>query len=248
MRAGPGPPRVRREPRPCVSSRRRCGWHGGPEQRLVRPNEAADGRIAIKDRGREWEAGSPGTVGPAGQDRSSACARPISFRFPSSPSSRASRSRSSARSSARTNPTLATIWRLSQALTSRSKRVLATSADEPLHRGDAAAATPILVSDDGKVKLAIVDWIKTVRVAPMVRRATAEPGGVSDAERATSAELGRMLRTVNPDIEVERPCASTAPRRPGRHASVTVAIANHARAAFQESPAARAWVRILKAA
>src|SRR5580704_19796819 len=51
-----------------------------------------------------------------------------------------------------TNPTLATIWRLSQALDVSIERFLASSDDEPFIEETRAAATPILVSDDGKVK------------------------------------------------------------------------------------------------
>src|SRR6201995_2242572 len=61
-----------------------------------------------------------------------------------------------------TNPTLATIWRLSQALDVSIERFLASSDEEPFIEETRAAATPILVSEDGKVKLAIVGWIKTV--------------------------------------------------------------------------------------
>ena len=61
-----------------------------------------------------------------------------------------------------TNPTLATIWRLSQALDVSIERVLSVSDDEPFiektNRGD----MPILTSEDGKVKLSIIGWIKTV--------------------------------------------------------------------------------------
>jgi transcriptional regulator with XRE-family HTH domain len=66
-----------------------------------------------------------------------------------------------------TNPTLATIWRLSQALDVSIDRVL----------GD----TPILVSDDGRVRLAIIGWIKTVEWLQWYDL-VAEPGGVLDSE------------------------------------------------------------------
>ena len=61
-----------------------------------------------------------------------------------------------------TNPTLATIWRLSQALDVSIERVLATSEEEPFIQKSSKADTPILLSDDGKVRLAIIGWIKTV--------------------------------------------------------------------------------------
>lgn len=61
-----------------------------------------------------------------------------------------------------TNPTLATIWRLSQALDVSIERVLATGDEEPFIEKASRADTPILVSEDGKMRLAIVGWIKTI--------------------------------------------------------------------------------------
>src|SRR6476469_7033166 len=61
-----------------------------------------------------------------------------------------------------TNPTLATIWRLSQALDVSIERVLATSDEEPFIEKTSRADTPILVSEDGKVRLAIIGWLKTI--------------------------------------------------------------------------------------
>ena len=61
-----------------------------------------------------------------------------------------------------TNPTLATIWRLAQALDVSIERVLQAAEDEPFLEKSTRADTPILVSDDGKCRLAIIGWIKTV--------------------------------------------------------------------------------------
>src|SRR3954453_17757436 len=55
-----------------------------------------------------------------------------------------------------TNPTLAPIWRLSQALDVSIDRVLATADDEPFIEKSSRGDTPILVSDDGRVRLAII--------------------------------------------------------------------------------------------
>src|SRR6059036_597539 len=49
-----------------------------------------------------------------------------------------------------TNPTLATIWRLAQALDVSIERVLQAAEDEPFLEKSTRADTPILVSDDGK--------------------------------------------------------------------------------------------------
>ena len=61
-----------------------------------------------------------------------------------------------------TNPTLATIWRISQALDVSIDRVLAAEDDDPFLTKTTKAETPILLSEDGKMKLAIVGWLKTV--------------------------------------------------------------------------------------
>lgn len=61
-----------------------------------------------------------------------------------------------------TNPTLATIWRLSQALDVSISKFLQTSSDEPFLEKNSKADTPVLTSDDGRCTLTITGWIKTV--------------------------------------------------------------------------------------
>jgi XRE family transcriptional regulator, regulator of sulfur utilization len=80
-----------------------------------------------------------------------------------------------------TNPTLATIWRLSQALDVSIERVLATSDEESFIEKSSRADTPILVSDDGKMRLAIIGWIKTVEWLQWYD-VHAEPGAILDSE------------------------------------------------------------------
>ncbi len=100
-----------------------------------------------------------------------------------------------------TNPTLATIWRLSQALDVSIERVLATGDEEPFIEKSSRADTPILVSEDGKVKLAIIGWIKTVEWLQWYD-VSAEPGGVldSDAHQRGSVEC---LSVLDGEFEVE---------------------------------------------
>ncbi|MCX7898923.1 MAG: XRE family transcriptional regulator [Methylocystis sp.] len=88
-----------------------------------------------------------------------------------------------------TNPTLATIWRLAQALDVSIERVLQTTEDEPFLEKTSKADTPILVSDDGKCRLAIIGWIKTVEWL-QAYEFSADPGGVleSGAHRCGSVE------------------------------------------------------------
>ncbi len=100
-----------------------------------------------------------------------------------------------------TNPTLATIWRLSQALDVSIERVLAAHEDDPFIETLSRADTPVLVSDDGKVKLAISGWIRTVEWLQWYD-VRSEPGGVleSDAHQRGSVEC---LSVLEGEFEVE---------------------------------------------
>lgn len=80
-----------------------------------------------------------------------------------------------------TNPTLATIWRLSQALDVSIERVLSTNEEEAFIEKIVRPDTPILVSEDGKLRLAIIGWIKTVEWLQWYE-VSAEPGGELDSE------------------------------------------------------------------
>ena len=100
-----------------------------------------------------------------------------------------------------TNPTLATIWRLSQALDVSIERVLATSDEEPFIDKSSRGDTPILLSDDGKMRLAIIGWIKTVEWLQWYDF-QAEAGGVleSDPHQRGSVEC---LSVLDGEFEVE---------------------------------------------
>ncbi len=100
-----------------------------------------------------------------------------------------------------TNPTLATIWRLSQALDVSIERVLASAEDEPFLEKSNRRDTPILVSEDGKMRLAIIGWIKTVEWLQWYD-ISADPGGVleSDAHQRGSVET---LSVLEGEFEVE---------------------------------------------
>ena len=100
-----------------------------------------------------------------------------------------------------TNPTLATIWRLSQALDVSIERVLQGAEDEPFVEKSSKGDTPILVSEDGKCKLAITGWIKTVEWLQWYDF-YAEPGGVleSDPHQRGSIE---SLSLIEGELEVE---------------------------------------------
>jgi transcriptional regulator with XRE-family HTH domain len=80
-----------------------------------------------------------------------------------------------------TNPTLATIWRLSHALDVPIERVLQGTQDaafvEKAGRGD----TPVLTSEDGLCRLTITGWIKTVEWLQWYEF-EAEAGGVLESD------------------------------------------------------------------
>jgi transcriptional regulator with XRE-family HTH domain len=100
-----------------------------------------------------------------------------------------------------TNPTLATIWRLSQALDISIERFLVQSDEEPFFEKSSKGDTPILTSDDGKCRLAIIGWLKTVEWLQWYDF-QAEPGGVldSDAHQRGSIE---SLSVLDGELEVE---------------------------------------------
>ncbi len=100
-----------------------------------------------------------------------------------------------------TNPTLATIWRLSQALDVSIERVLATSDEEPFIEKSSRADTPSLLSEDGKIRLTITGWIKTVEWLQWYD-VTAEPGGVLDSDPHQRGSV-ESLSVLEGSFEVE---------------------------------------------
>lgn len=80
-----------------------------------------------------------------------------------------------------TNPTLATVWRLSQALDMTVQNVLASTDDDPFVEKLTRADTPLLVSEDGLCRLSIIGWIKTVEWLQYYDF-TAAPGGELESE------------------------------------------------------------------
>ena len=100
-----------------------------------------------------------------------------------------------------TNPTLSTIWRLAQALDVSIERVLQGAQDEPFIEKSSRGDTPILLSEDGKCRLAITGWIKTVEWLQWYDF-SADPGGVleSDAHQRGSVEC---LSVLDGELEVE---------------------------------------------
>ena len=118
-----------------------------------------------------------------------------------------------------TNPTLATIWRLAQALDVSIERVLQTAEDAPFLEKTSKAETPILLSDDGKCRLAIIGWIKTVEWL-QAYELSADPGGtleldahqrgsvesLSVREGELEVEVGGVIETVKPGETLRYRC------------------------------------------
>ena len=100
-----------------------------------------------------------------------------------------------------TNPTLATIWRLSQALDVSIERVLASASDDPFIDKSSKGDTPILVSDDGRMRLAIIGWIKTVEWLQWYD-VSADPGAVLESEAHQRGSV-ECLSVRSGEFEVE---------------------------------------------
>jgi len=142
--------------------------------------------VAIKDRGREWEAGAQALSGQLGKtiqrlrkaynlslsELASSRCREVDHQ-----PDRAQRDQSDARHHLAAEPS---------ARRSRSSASSRRSDEEPFIEETRAAATPILVSEDGKVKLAIVGWIKTVEWLQWYD-VTAEPGGALERKGISAA-------------------------------------------------------------
>ena len=100
-----------------------------------------------------------------------------------------------------TNPTLTTIWRLAHALDVSIETVLHGAEEGPFLEHTSRGDTPILISDDGLCKLAVIGWLKTVDWLQWYDF-QAEPGGVlgSDAHPRGSVEC---LSVLEGELEVE---------------------------------------------
>jgi XRE family transcriptional regulator, regulator of sulfur utilization len=100
-----------------------------------------------------------------------------------------------------TNPTLATIWRLSQALDVSIERFLVQSDEQPFLEKSTKADTPVLVSQDGKFRLAIIGWLKTVEWLQWYD-VVAEAGGelLSEPHQRGSIEC---ISVLEGELEVE---------------------------------------------
>jgi transcriptional regulator with XRE-family HTH domain len=109
-----------------------------------------------------------------------------------------------------TNPTLATIWRISQALDARIEDMLGSDERPNFIEHARGASIPLLASDDGKCQLRIIGWLNTVDWVQWYWF-EAEPGGVleSEAHQAGSVEnlsvvAGELQVTVNGESKIAK--------------------------------------------
>lgn len=103
---------------------------------------------------------------------------------------------------AETNPTLATLWRLSQALEVPIERLLVETQDEPFIEKSTRADTPLMLSADGKCQLAAIGWIKTVDWLQWYDF-RAEPGGVLESaphQRGSVEHLSILMGEVEVEV------------------------------------------------
>jgi XRE family transcriptional regulator, regulator of sulfur utilization len=100
-----------------------------------------------------------------------------------------------------TNPTLATIWRLAQALDVSIERVLQAAEDEPFIEKSSRGDTPVLTSDDGLCRLTITGWIKTVDWLQWYDF-QAQPGGQLESEAHQRGSV-ESLSVMDGELEVE---------------------------------------------
>jgi transcriptional regulator with XRE-family HTH domain len=80
-----------------------------------------------------------------------------------------------------TNPTLGTLYKLARALNAPIEEILRGEDAPALIEKLGPAGTPQLVSDDGRCRLRIIGWIRTVELVQWYYF-EAEPGGVLESE------------------------------------------------------------------
>jgi transcriptional regulator with XRE-family HTH domain len=100
-----------------------------------------------------------------------------------------------------TNPTLTTIWRLAHALEVSIESVLQGAQEGPFIERSSRGDTPILVSDDGLCRLAVIGWIKTVDWLQWYDF-SAEPGGLLESEAHQPGSI-ECLSLLEGELEIE---------------------------------------------
>jgi transcriptional regulator with XRE-family HTH domain len=80
-----------------------------------------------------------------------------------------------------TNPTLSTLYKLARALNAPIEDMLKGDDSPALIEKAGPSATPLLVSDDGKCRLRITGWIRTIELVQWYYF-EGEPGGVLESD------------------------------------------------------------------
>ena len=101
-----------------------------------------------------------------------------------------------------TNPTLGTIYKLARALNAPIEEILRGEDAPALVEKLGPSGTPLLVSEDGKCRLRIIGWIKTVELVQWYYF-EAEPGGMLESEPHPAGSVENLtLLTGNVTIDV----------------------------------------------
>jgi len=100
-----------------------------------------------------------------------------------------------------TNPTLTTIWRLAHALDVSIESMLRGAEEGPFIEHLSRGATPILVSDDGLCRLAVIGWLKTVDWLQWYDF-QADPGGVLESTAHLRGSV-ECLSILEGELEVD---------------------------------------------
>ena len=90
-----------------------------------------------------------------------------------------------------TNPTLATIWRLSQALDARIEDMLSGDERPAFIQHQKRSDIPLLLSQDERCRLRIIGWLNTVEWV-QVYWFEADPGGVLESEAHPSGSVENL--------------------------------------------------------
>jgi len=99
-----------------------------------------------------------------------------------------------------TNPTLATVWRLSQALDTTIDQVLVVEEHTNIIEKSGVSAIPVLTSEDGLCTMSIIGWLNSVAWVQWYDF-RAEPGGVLESSPHPKGSV-ENLSVLSGELEV----------------------------------------------
>jgi XRE family transcriptional regulator, regulator of sulfur utilization len=100
-----------------------------------------------------------------------------------------------------TNPTLTTIWRLAHALDVRIESMLQGAEERPFVEHLRRGTTPVFISDDGRCRLEVIGWLKTVDWLQWYDF-QADPGGVLESTAHARGSI-ECLSVLDGELDVE---------------------------------------------